>query len=77
MVLPAQETFDDTTEDGSRDLGGGAGDVEDASGTVDYFAPHWGAAFQGVNSPANQGQWAPATMPENSSAIFYMTAPGE
>ena len=51
----------------------GEGAIAANSETLDYFAPHWGASFQGYNSPSNGGQWAPAAAPENSSAIFYMT----
>jgi hypothetical protein len=77
-ALAAQDSFNDTPQDDSADSGDSTtDDVQNASDTVDYFAPHWGAAFQGVNSAANKGQWAPAARPENSSAIFYMTDPGE
>ena len=53
----------------------GEGDIAASSETTDYFAPHWGASFQGYNSPTNGAQWAPAQAPENSSAILYMTDP--
>lgn len=48
-----------------------------SSSTVDYFDPHWGASFMGSGSPSNSGQWAPAANPENSSAIFFISTPGE
>ena len=55
----------------------GESSISAASNTTSYFMPHWGAAFLGVNHPLNQGRWAPADAPENSSVVFYMTEPGE
>jgi hypothetical protein len=68
MHVCVQTVFGDNT---------GEGNISTSSSTTNYFMPHWGASFQATNYPINAGAWAPASNPENSSAIFYMTDPGE
>ena len=55
----------------------GDDNITNGSSTKHYFSPHWGASFVGVYDQQNGGQWAPASAPENSSAVFYMAHPGE
>ncbi|BDA46916.1 hypothetical protein COCOBI_09-3690 [Coccomyxa sp. Obi] len=65
--LPArtllQTTYGDNTSNST---------IAASSSTTSYFAPHWGGSFQATNYPINKGEWAPASAPANSSAIFYM-----
>ncbi|KAK9918434.1 hypothetical protein WJX75_004070 [Coccomyxa subellipsoidea] len=63
-----QATYGDNTSNST---------IAASSSTTSYFAPHWGGSFQAANYPVNQGQWAPASAPANSSAIFYMDTANE
>ena len=67
-TVALQTTYGDNTSNST---------IAASSSTTSYFAPHWGGSFQAANYPVNQGQWAPASAPANSSAIFYMDTANE